>query len=58
MKVAGGHDRIDHGGDEGQGGWHASSLDLAAGLQVSELACADAEELLQLHFTPAFQTAQ
>lgn len=32
------------------GGWHASSLDLAAGLQVVELGRGEAEELMQRHF--------
>ena len=58
MKAVGGADRTDHGGDEGQGGWHASSLDLAAGLQVWEPALAEAEELLRRHFAPGGVAAQ
>jgi hypothetical protein len=35
---------------EGQGGWHASSLELAAGLQVWEVERAEAEDILRRHF--------
>jgi hypothetical protein len=34
-----------------RGGWHASSLDLAAGLRVCEVACTqEAEALIRRHF--------
>lgn len=40
-----GDDRAEHGG------WHASSLDLAAGLRVCEVGCArEAEALMRRHF--------
>ena len=39
------------------GGWHASSLDLAAGLRVCEVNCArEAEELMRRHFGPLSAT--
>lgn len=44
------NDEQDNEKHEGQGGWHASSLDLAAGLQVWEPERAEAEELLRRHF--------
>jgi hypothetical protein len=36
--------------DEAQAGWHASSMDLAAGLQVIEIERGEGEEMMRRHF--------